>query len=577
MPANDRILLDSVLAKATAAYGSNRTPGEYFELFVFDHILRDNLLSLDELESGWVDGPQDGGIDGVFIFLDGRHVTEPFGADDVGRNPTFSLHIITARHKDAFQEAPLNALNVSLPMWFDLERGSDTLESIFGEEVLRVRDIFRETLVGIADRHPRLTITITYASRGDTGGINKVVLSRMEQLQDSLRSLFSQVVVHGRFFGAAELLELSRRQRTSQRRIRVSDVLDPRDGKTFVLLVRVLDYFDFITGDDSSLARSLFEANVRDYVGDTRINKEIRETLLDTSSDRPEFWWLNNGVTMLASNVTPLGKELVLENPLVVNGLQTSQVIYNVYSAQPELRVAENRTMLVKVIVAPNDEVRDRIIKATNFQNPVALASLRATDRVQRDIEHYLADRGWYYDRRPGYHRNVGRPPDRIISTSFLGSAVWALAHQEMGYFDQTRWMRNDSSYQQVFNADFPLEMYVKCIEIIKAVSHDMRMRSHAKRVDRAPREGETLFALLVVCHRLNWRRYTVRELAGVSSEQPSDDEWYEIQTWVERIAAGIIAKATAKGYMPTLSNLLGQKKFVNQCVNAVKERLKSA
>ena len=48
------------------------------------------------------------------------------------------------------------------------------------------------------------------------------------------------------------------------------------------------------------------------------------------------------------------------------------------------------RTLLIKVLVSTDVLVRDRIIRATNNQNAVELASLHATDKIQRDIEEIL-------------------------------------------------------------------------------------------------------------------------------------------------------------------------------------------
>ena len=45
---------------------------------------------------------------------------------------------------------------------------------------------------------------------------------------------------------------------------------------------------------------SLFDANVRDYEGDVAVNSGIRATLIEARHDE-EFWWLNNGVTIVAT------------------------------------------------------------------------------------------------------------------------------------------------------------------------------------------------------------------------------------------------------------------------------------
>ncbi|GAI16788.1 unnamed protein product, partial [marine sediment metagenome] len=67
---------------------------------------------------------------------------------------------------------------------------------------------------------------------------------------------------------------------------------------------------------------NLFEANVRDYQGKVEVNKAIGNTLLSAYSE--DFWWLNNGVTVVASQASLSGKTLVVEDPQIVNGLQTS-------------------------------------------------------------------------------------------------------------------------------------------------------------------------------------------------------------------------------------------------------------
>src|SRR5690606_41822907 len=55
------------------------------------------------------------------------------------------------------------------------------------------------------------------------------------------------------------------------------------------------------------------------------------------------------------------------------------------------------------------------------------LSSLRATDKIQRDIEHILLNKDWFYDRRKNFYKNQGKPADRIVSLSFMYTAVYAL------------------------------------------------------------------------------------------------------------------------------------------------------
>ena len=61
-------------------------------------------------------------------------------------------------------------------------------------------------------------------------------------------------------------------------------------------------------------------------------------------------------------------------------------------------------------MVPTEDESRDRIIKATNSQTVVPPSSLRATQRIHRDIEEYLQQKGLFYDRRKNHYKNEGKP-----------------------------------------------------------------------------------------------------------------------------------------------------------------------
>jgi hypothetical protein len=85
---------------------------------------------------------------------------------------------------------------------------------------------------------------------------------------------------------------------------------------------------------------------------------------------------------------------LTIEDPQIVNYFQKHNTI------------DEKRNLLVRVIVPPVTESRDRIIKVTNSQTQIPVASLRATERIHRDIEEYLRPHGLFYDRRKNFYKN---------------------------------------------------------------------------------------------------------------------------------------------------------------------------
>lgn len=565
MARNDRLLLDSVIDRASAGYGPNRQRDQYFELFAFDHVLHDRLLTLDELESGWVDGTNDGGIDGIFFFADDSLVTEPLEEADVRRGAELSVHVITAKLGDSFREPPITSLHASLTEWFDLEKSTDSLKYPFTPSALQIRDIFRKSYLATATKHPSLRISISYACRGDVQTVNDALQARMSQVADAVRSLFTRVTVEAELLGAAELLELSRRQRTTSRRLRINEYLTSRDGTNYVLLVRLRDFFAFVSDASGRLAVGLLESNVRDYVGDTGINREIALSLRDRATARPDFWWLNNGITMLASSAMVAGGELILENAQIVNGLQTT------YSINEYLRngsdAQDERSVLVRVVVSADDEVRDRIIKATNFQNPVPLASLRATDRVQRNIEQFLLSHGWYYDRRPGYYRGVGQPADRVLSPAYVGAAVSTLLHKRLMSSKKTKWMRSDSRYRAIFSDRTPLEAYRICVEVFRWVSAELRIAGiEVLRDNRGT--FVALVALVLVAHKLGGAGYTQDQLLALSVTAFRCEDLDAAVQWVRKRYEPYYSK---RGWMPPLEKGITYNKFVDYCVKELR------
>lgn len=224
------------------------------------------------------------------------------------------------------------------------------------------------------------------------------------------------------------------------------------------------------------LRRTIFEANVRDYQGRTEVNEAIQSSLQERNED---FWWLNNGVTVIASRASQSGKTLTIEDPQIVNGLQTSTEVHNYFSKFNT--DGDDRSILVRVVVPDEDAARDRIIKATNSQTTVQLASLRATDKVHRDIEEFLRPRGLYYDRRKNYYKNEGKPRDHIIGIPYLAQAVMAvlLGRPDTARARPSSLLKGDDDYARVFSLEYPIQLYHVCAVVMRGTEAHMRGSSN--------------------------------------------------------------------------------------------------
>ncbi len=171
----------------------------------------------------------------------------------------------------------------------------------------------------------------------------------------------------------------------------------------------------------------------------------------------------------------PLGKTIAghalqLHDVQIVNGLQTTQTIFNYFS---EIGGRHHPSyVLIKVIVSDDPTVRDKIIRATNNQSSIQLASLSATDKIQRDIEEILYSNGWYYERRRNYYKNIGKPIDRFIEPQFLAQGVVALVRKSPNLASRLkpRFMRDPLSYESIFSDRFPVEIWPKIASLMKLI-----------------------------------------------------------------------------------------------------------
>ena len=156
--------------------------------------------------------------------------------------------------------------------------------------------------------------------------------------------------------------------------------------------------------------------------------------------------------------------------------------------------------MLVRVIVPNVAESRDRIIKATNSQTAIPPASLRATDRIHRDIEQYMKPFGLFYDRRKNYYKNEGKPIGQIVSIPQMAQAVMAIVLQrpDSARARPSSLIKRDDEYQRLFSATYPIEVYRASAQIIKQL--EAFLAQHADNISFADRNNLRFYIAMAAC-----------------------------------------------------------------------------
>jgi hypothetical protein len=464
MARNDTILIDGILDDRVAERLPSDRRDEAFEYFAFEQVLRDADLSQDEITSGWIDGRDDGGIDGLFVLVNGHPLTDPDSFMWPRSGCELDVWIITCKHHDTFRQAPMDNLVASVGELLDLAVGNAALKGAYSDTLLKVRTSLIHAYRKVSPRLTRFSLHFVYASRGDASNVGDSIRARSEQAVGIARDLFGNCNATFDFVGAAELVTIHRKVRTFSLELPFLEALTR--GERYVLLCRLADFHAFVVDEAGKLRRYLFDSNVRAFMGLNRVNEDIKATLQDPAS--PDFWWLNNGITILANTATVTGKSIQLEGVQIVNGLQTTESIARYFSeghADPR-----ERSVLVKIVVSRDAAVRDAIIRATNNQTAVELASLHATDKIQRDIEDVLLRDGLFYERRTNFYANQGQPASLIVSPLYIASGYvnFILKSPSSATKLKSRFMRSAESYRHVFPDTAPISVWPVIARILK-------------------------------------------------------------------------------------------------------------
>lgn len=119
----------------------------------------------------------------------------------------------------------------------------------------------------------------------------------------------------------------------------------------------------------------LFSENIRGYLGmRARANQKMFQTI-DDPNDAIYFPFLNNGITIICEKLTlpngPQNNKYVIPtiNPVIVNGLQTTRVIYTKYKEDP--RKVRDIFLNIRLYETDDPDLIDKITDATNTQTPI--------------------------------------------------------------------------------------------------------------------------------------------------------------------------------------------------------------
>lgn len=395
----------------------------------------------------------DTGIDGIAIIVNGLLIESIDEIDDlIEKNSAIEVTFIFIQSKTSsnFSSSDLNTFVFGVKDFFSTNpklRRNDSLIK------------FCELSNHIYDNAPKLKYNpickLFYVTTGkwtnDTNLI-AVIESGKEDLENT--NLFEEAEIHP--LGAKELAKYYRKTKESisttitfTNRITIPEINGISEA--YIGLIPYSEFLKIVSSDEQNLL-NVFEDNVRDFQGDSNdVNNGIATTITNPGSEI--FSVLNNGITIVASKISPTGNQFTITDYQIVNGCQTSNVLYNHRNNEN----IEKVVIPIKLIATEDDEIKTRITLATNNQTPIKKEQLASLTQFQRFLEQYYnsfqGDQKLYYERRAKqYNSDASVIKSRVITLPYQIKSFAAMflnePHNVTSFFGMIVKKLNDGKIQ---------------------------------------------------------------------------------------------------------------------------------
>ena len=231
---------------------------------------------------------------------------------------------------------------------------------------------------------------------------------------------------------------------------------------------------------------ALFAENIRNPLGSkTDVNDAIRTTLAD---DPEHFFYMNNGVTILAANIAPKkaandGEQtLDLRGLSVINGAQTIATAAAFKAAQPDADISKAKVTITLIAADANGEFGKSVTRARNHQNPVNGEDFAALDDNQERLRREMAARSLRYLYKAG-------DPAALADPDAIGIAEAAYALALLDDHPRSVWLLKAKpenfrtlgapEYRRIFHRDLPAESVINAVRVARYLNKFMQEAVH--------------------------------------------------------------------------------------------------
>ncbi|MFA7592220.1 MAG: AIPR family protein [Thiohalobacteraceae bacterium] len=402
-----------------------------FEKFANFAFLSNRLASAIELDDVTT-GEDDDGTDGIAVIINEEHIVSAEDAESVfaheRRNNDVEVVFVQAKTSEGFNLGDFLKFKESVLRFFTQEPYGAASE--LQQDARAAFDVVIRNVPKI--RHGKPSVAAAFVTTG-TYIAPEARESAREDMIRQLKELGFFQNVEVRFMGRDELVNA---WVASYSGIEASLVMNSSASlpeiagidEAYLVVVKAKDYVDnLLVGDDGSIRGQLFEENVRHFLGaENPVNAQIAETLKDAGG-RTRFPVLNNGVTLVSPDVRVQGTTLHISNFQIVNGCQTSHVLYENRDA-----LTDDLMLTLKVVETTDEDVFSELVRATNSQSKIEESQFLSLSPIAKRVEAYFntfegQDGRLYFERRDRQYVGKGISAIRVVSLHNAAKCVCAM------------------------------------------------------------------------------------------------------------------------------------------------------
>lgn len=394
-----------------------------FEYFSAYCVLHRDFSEHTILEDVIISGGQDTGIDSFAVYLNDIHVNTSLQIKEIISRQRIDADFcfIQSKTSRGLKSAEIGSFIQGVKEFFG-ERYMPANESV--SEKRAISDEVFSNSVRLRSK-PRLHLYYCYSgSYKNDSVIEARVASGKAEL--SKFNLFSEV--NFTFVDSDKLQE--RYQEVNlriEREVQINEYssLPPIKGirQAYLGVLPCKELVKLLSNSDGKLHKALFNENVRDFLNRNPVNDEIAETLL-SKEKQSRLSALNNGITIVARNINIVGKKFTLGDYQIVNGCQTSHIIFSNQGL-----LLDETAVPVKLIEVEDRDIINDIVRATNRQTEVRDEAFVVLGDFHKRLERFLlsveasAEGKIVYERRKRQYADSAYTVQNIVTLTFLTNA----------------------------------------------------------------------------------------------------------------------------------------------------------